>query len=79
MKNFRLIASLSAVVLVLIVILQNTQPVSTKVLFFTITMPNAVMIGVTLLIGVAAGMVGALAMTGKRGTTKSSTPPANAG
>jgi lipopolysaccharide assembly protein A len=74
MKNLRLYGALAAVLLVLIVIFQNTQPVTTKVLFFAVTMPNAVMIGITLLIGIAAGMLGALALSAKRGATKTPAP-----
>jgi uncharacterized integral membrane protein len=74
MKNLRLYGALAAVLLVLVVIFQNTQPVTTKVLFFAVTMPNAVMIGLTLLIGVAAGIAGALALSAKRGTAKKPAP-----
>jgi hypothetical protein len=36
-------------------------------LFVTVTMPNAVLIGITLLIGVAAGIIVALAVCGPSG------------
>lgn len=64
MKRLKLISALTAILLTVVVILQNTQPVTTKFLFFTVTMPNAVLIGITLLIGVAAGIIGALANRG---------------
>ena len=66
MKRIKLIGALTAILLIVIVILQNTQPVETRLLFFTVTMPNAVLIGLTLLIGVAAGMIIALTLSGKR-------------
>jgi uncharacterized integral membrane protein len=70
MKKAKLIGMLTAVVLGLIVILQNTQPVETRFLFFKITMPNAVLLGLTLLVGVAIGILVALITSGKRDTTK---------
>jgi uncharacterized integral membrane protein len=66
MARLKLIAALTAVLLSIIVILQNTQPVETKFLFTTITMPNAALLGLTLLIGIAVGIVVALALSGKR-------------
>jgi len=66
MKRMKLIVALLAVLLVVIVILQNTQPVATRLLFITVTMPNAVLIGLSLLIGVAAGILIALTLSGKR-------------
>ena len=66
MKRMKLIGALMAVLLVVTVILQNTQPVVTRFLFITITMSNAVLIGFSLLIGVAAGILIALTLSGKR-------------
>lgn len=57
MKRIKLIVALTAVVLALIVILQNTQPVETRFLLITITMPNAVLLGITLLTGIAIGIL----------------------
>ena len=70
MKRLKLIGALTAVLLSVIVILQNTQPVQTKFLLVTITMPNAVLIGLTLLIGIAAGILVSLTLSGKRKTRK---------
>jgi len=44
------------VLLVIIVILQNTRAVETKLLFMTITMPRALLLIVTLLVGFAGGI-----------------------
>ncbi|MFN2350095.1 MAG: lipopolysaccharide assembly protein LapA domain-containing protein [Thioalkalivibrio sp.] len=63
----RIAAALVAVLLVLILIVQNTQAVTTRFLFFTLTMPNAVLIGIALLIGIAAGLALALVLSGRRG------------
>ena len=62
----KLIGALMAILLIVIVILQNTQPVATRLLFITITMPNAVLVGLSLLVGVAAGILVALNFSGKR-------------
>lgn len=70
MINFKLLASLSAVLLILIVILQNTQPVETRFLFITITLPNAVLLGVTLLIGIVLGILVTLAFSSDRWKSK---------
>ena len=70
MKRLKLIGALTAVLLSVMVILQNTQPVETRFLFVTITMPNAVLLGLTLLIGIAAGILFSLTLSGKRKTRK---------
>jgi uncharacterized integral membrane protein len=70
MKKLKLIGALTAVLLSVIVILQNTQPVQTKFLLVTITMPNAVLLGITLLIGIAVGILVSLTLSGKRKTRK---------
>lgn len=46
-------------VLVLIVVLQNTESVETRILFMTVSMPRAVLLFVTLLIGFVLGLVAA--------------------
>lgn len=42
-------------VLVVILIFQNTEPVTTKLLFISIELPRIVLLVVTLLVGFAAG------------------------
>jgi len=66
MARLKLIAAFTAILLIVIVILQNTQPVETRFLFITITMPNALLIGFTLLIGIAVGIIAALALSTKQ-------------
>ena len=70
MKRAKLIGILTAIVLGLIVILQNTQPVETRILFIKITMPNAILLGLALLVGVVIGILMALRTSGKRDTTR---------
>lgn len=52
------IVGIAAIVLiVLIVVLQNTQAVETNLLFLTVTMPNAALLFGTLIIGFAIGVL----------------------
>jgi len=57
MKNPK--ATLIAILLVLIVIvtLQNTETVDTKVLFMTLSMPRALLLFITLAVGVVIGLL----------------------
>jgi uncharacterized integral membrane protein len=40
-----------------VVVLQNTQPVETKLLFLTMTLPNAALLFGTLIVGFAIGVL----------------------
>ena len=66
MKKAKLIVALAAILLIVIVIFQNVQPVETRFLFITITMPNAVLLGVTLLIGIGTGILLSLTSRSKK-------------
>ena len=57
------------VLIVLIVVLQNTQNVDTTLLFVTVTMPNAALLFGTLIIGFAIGVLtaGHIVSSAKRG------------
>lgn len=57
MKKTKTIFIIVLALLVLIVILQNTQSIETKLLFLTITMPKALLIIVSLLVGFALGVI----------------------
>jgi len=57
MSKARKIIIALLVVLTVIVILQNTQAVDTKLLFVTVTMPRALLLLVTFLGGLAMGFV----------------------
>ena len=60
MNKAKLIGALIGAILVIIVILQNSVPVTIKILFLDFTLPNAVLIGLTWLIGLATGILVAL-------------------
>lgn len=51
--------------LVLIIVLQNTQSVETKLLFITITMPRAFLLFLTFLFGFVVGAVSILSFSRK--------------
>jgi uncharacterized integral membrane protein len=54
-SNLRLTGISLAVILVLIVILQNTEEVVTKVLWLDIPMPRALLLFITFLVGFGSG------------------------
>ena len=66
MQKAKLISAITAILLVVVVILQNTTSVDTKLLFITISAPVAVLIGFSLLIGVVAGMLIAMSLSSKK-------------
>ena len=57
MERFKLITAAILALLGVIIILQNTEPVETKFLFLSITMPRAVLLMGTTLIGFALGVL----------------------
>jgi uncharacterized integral membrane protein len=57
MERFKMISIGILALLGVIIILQNTTPVETKLLFFSITMPRAILLMVTTLIGFALGVL----------------------
>lgn len=57
MEKAKNITTALIVVLVVIVMLQNTQAVETKLLFVTVSMPRALLLVVTCLVGMAGGFI----------------------
>jgi len=57
MKRFKLISIAILTLLGIIIILQNTEQVETRILFLTITMPRAILLMGTSLIGFALGIL----------------------
>ncbi|MFC1837257.1 lipopolysaccharide assembly protein LapA domain-containing protein [Thermodesulfobacteriota bacterium] len=57
MEKFKLISTIVLTLLGVIIILQNTEPVETKLLFLSITMPRAILLMGTTLIGFALGIL----------------------
>ena len=57
MERFKIISIGILALLGVIIILQNTEPVETKLLFLSITMPRAILLMGTTLIGFALGVL----------------------
>jgi len=57
MARMKLIAMVVLAILGMIVVLQNTEPVNTRILLWSITMPRAVLLLGTSLIGFAVGVL----------------------
>jgi uncharacterized integral membrane protein len=57
--KLKIVGIAAIVLIVVIVVLQNTQAVETKLLFLTVTMPNAALLFGTLIIGFAIGVLAA--------------------
>jgi lipopolysaccharide assembly protein A len=66
MQKFRLGFAILIASFVLIVILQNTEPVETRVLFLSVTMPRAVLLLVTTVIGFLLGILWSVRHLGAR-------------
>ena len=57
MKRFKLISTAVLILLGIIIILQNTEQVETRLLFVSITMPRAILLMGTTMIGFALGIL----------------------
>jgi len=71
MSKMKLIILLVLVLVAIILVLQNTQMVETKLFFVTVIMPLAALLGLTMLIGFAGGILVALGFAVKRKRTPS--------
>jgi len=59
------VAAVVIAAVVVIIVLQNTRPVETRLLFVTLAMPGAVLIALAFLAGFAAGVLAAGKLTRK--------------
>jgi uncharacterized integral membrane protein len=57
LNKLKVVAIAAIALVTVIVVLQNTQAVETKLLFLTLTMPNAALLFGTLIIGFAIGVL----------------------
>jgi lipopolysaccharide assembly protein A len=73
MQKAKLVGACVGALLIVIVILQNTQAVTTKLLFLTVTLPNALLIGLSVLVGLAGGIFLAMTFGHRHSSTKAST------
>ncbi|MBW2501809.1 MAG: LapA family protein [Deltaproteobacteria bacterium] len=65
MQRFKMISIAILSLLGVIIILQNTEPVETRLLFMSITMPRAILLMGTTLIGFALGLLVSLFSRGR--------------
>lgn len=66
MKHARIITLIVILIVAIIAIAQNTASEETRFLFFTITMPRAVLLLITLLIGFVLGLFAATYISSPR-------------
>ena len=66
MGKTKLIVALVLAVLTVIVVLQNTEAVQTKLLFVTVTMPRVLLLFLMLVIGFILGIVASLGWSKKK-------------
>lgn len=66
MVRAKLIAAFVLVLAGLLVVLQNTQPVETRFLFMAVTLPLAALLALTMLIGMAVGILVALGLSARK-------------
>ncbi len=59
MNKTKLITAAVIAVLGIIIIVQNTDPVQTHILFFTVTMPRFILLLITALLGFTVGVLSA--------------------
>ena len=64
-ERIRIIAAAILALVVIIIVLQNTETVETKLLFITLTMPRAAMLFGTLVIGFVLGVLAVGRFVGK--------------
>ena len=55
MSKLKLYGAIASLILLTVVILQNTAPVETRFLFATVVMPRAALLACSLLVGLLAG------------------------
>ena len=64
-KPWKIVALLILILLAVIIVLQNAEVVETRILFFSLRMPQAVLLLVTTAIGFALGLVVSLLVAKK--------------
>jgi len=68
MDKAKLIIALLIAIVTVIVVLQNTEAVETRLLFVTVTMPRVLMLFLMLVIGFILGIITSLSRTRKNKT-----------
>jgi len=55
--KFKVIAAVAAILLAVVLIVQNVEQVDTRVLFWKVPMPRAVLLAVTAAVGFVGGLI----------------------
>ena len=71
MSKIKLISLLVLAISTIVLVLQNTQAVETRLFFVTVTMPRAALLALTTLFGFAGGILVALGIGRKKAETSS--------
>jgi putative membrane protein len=66
MQKVKLVILLVLAALAIVLVLQNTQSVDTRLFFVTVTMPRAALLMLTLLMGFICGILAVIAVRQKR-------------
>jgi uncharacterized integral membrane protein len=66
MRNLKLISASLLAVLVAIIVVQNRDPVGTHILFWTVSMPLAILLFITSAAGFALGVLLTLSLNSRR-------------
>ena len=66
MRNLKLITASILAILVAVLVVQNTEPVATHLLFATVAMPHAVLIFISSAAGFALGVLLTMSLRSKR-------------
>lgn len=70
MQRIKLITVALLTLMLLVVVFQNTEPVDTRLLFATVTMPRAALLAITGAIGFAIGILTALWVSRRQASDK---------
>ena len=71
MKNWKSAVLAIAAILAIVVVLQNIEDATTRILFVTVTMPRAVLLLSMLVVGFVAGLLTAARLRRKADASKS--------
>lgn len=66
MSKLKIIIAGVGIILAMIIVLQNTESVETRLLFITLTMPRAALLGMTFFLGLLVGLGLSLGSFGKK-------------
>lgn len=66
MNKIKLIVAAVIALLGIIIIVQNQEPMETKILFLTVTMPRFILLLITAMLGFAVGVLAALGWKWKK-------------